>query len=173
MTTCDYAWLRLQTASSLSLFSDLDEFIGGAEGATFLRRSLLTTDQLREVWRLASGGVSKPKLDKSDWLVACKIVAVVQQKGGEPNLLAAVGPGAVNGLADFGYGQEPDIEGGELPLEVSASSIRVTVSNPTTFGSGLGKHTRYNVVTSTSLEQVCASVSVYNRAVANCSVLFC
>jgi hypothetical protein len=52
----------------------------------FLRRSTLPTDQLREVWRLASGGTSKAKLEKNDWLVACKLVAAIQSKGGEPNI---------------------------------------------------------------------------------------
>lgn len=131
--------------------SNSDSIIGGAEGATFLRRSGLTTEQLREVWRLASGGVSKPQLDKNDWLVACKVVAAVQGKGGEPNLLAVVGPQADVGFADFGYGHEPAVDA-ELPVDISAAAIKVTVSNPSSFGSGLAKHTRYNVATSTSLE---------------------
>ena len=104
--------------------SNSDGVIGGAEGATFLRRSGLTTEQLREVWRLASGGVSKPQLDKNDWLVACKVVAAVQSKGGEPNILAVVGPQVDAGFADFGYGHEPAIDG-ELPVDIPEASIKV------------------------------------------------
>jgi len=37
------------------LDGDADEAVGGSEGAMFLRRSGLNNDQLREVWRLASG----------------------------------------------------------------------------------------------------------------------
>ena len=65
--------------------------MGGAEGALFLRRSGLTNEQLREVWRLASGGVSKPKLELHDWLVACKLVAAVQHKRVEPNIASVIG----------------------------------------------------------------------------------
>ena len=65
--------------------------MGGAEGALFLRRSGLTNEQLREVWRLASGGVSKQKLELHDWLVACKLVAAVQHKRVEPNIASVIG----------------------------------------------------------------------------------
>lgn len=106
--------------------SNSDSIIGGAEGATFLRRSGLTTEQLREVWRLASGGVSKPQLDKNDWLVACKVVAAVQGKGGEPNLLAVVGPQADVGFADFGYGHEPAVDA-ELPVDIPSAAVKVRV----------------------------------------------
>jgi len=61
--------------------------IGGVEGAGFLRRSGLTNEQLREVWRIASGGVSKLKLEKTDWLVACKLIAAVQVRVGRASLL--------------------------------------------------------------------------------------
>lgn len=53
----------------------------GRPGATFLRRSGLTNDQLREIWRLACGGRSKPQLTKDDWFVAMKLVALVQTTG--------------------------------------------------------------------------------------------
>ena len=37
-----------------------------------------------QVWRLASGGVSKQKLERDDWLVACKLVAAVQVRPHPP-----------------------------------------------------------------------------------------
>ena len=54
------------------LDSDADNEVGGREGAAFLRRSGLSNEQLREIWRLASGGQSKAKLTKDDWYIACK-----------------------------------------------------------------------------------------------------
>jgi PX domain len=131
------------------LDSDADEQLGGAEGAMFLRRSGLTTDQLREVWRLASGGTSKAKLSKEDWLIACKLVAVVQHKGLEPSLVAITGIDPLP-LADFFYDSDANVDVDGL-AEIPAGSIGVRVATPTSFGSGINKHTRYNVITTTSL----------------------
>lgn len=44
-----------------------------------------------QVWRIASGGVSKQKLERDDWLVACKLVAAVQHKGTEPAMSSVIG----------------------------------------------------------------------------------
>ena len=87
--------------------SDNDQQIGGSEGALFLRRSGLTNEQLREVWKLASGGVSKQKLERDDWLVACKLVAGVQHKGSEPNVMSVVGTMEMLPVADFHYDVDP------------------------------------------------------------------
>lgn len=188
--------------------SDADDALGGAEGALFLRRSGLSNEQLREVWRLASGGTSKQKLDRPDWYVACKLVAATQAKGVEPSMMAVVGTEPLP-LADFHYDVDPDVEldaaasevavraggavglcgpglacsarvggGGRprlaphvapasdarppvLPRPASHTlprspppqpeAIRVTVGNPTAYGSGLAKHTRYHVLTNTEL----------------------
>ena len=73
------------------LDNDADEQVGGSEGAMFLRRSGLSNEQLREVWRLASGGTSKQRLSREDWLIACKLVAAVQHKGVEPAVASIVG----------------------------------------------------------------------------------
>jgi hypothetical protein len=89
--------------------SDADDALGGAEGALFLRRSGLTNEQLREVWRLASGGTSKQKLERHDWFVACKLVAATQSKGVEPSMMAVVGTEPLP-LADFHYDADPDVE---------------------------------------------------------------
>lgn len=140
-----YTWL-LQM-----LDSDSDEQLGGAEGAMFLRRSQLTTDQLREVWRLASGGTSKARLTKEDWLIACKLVAAVQHKGLEPSMAAITGVDPLP-IADFHYDNDPDVEAdGAAAAAIPDGAIRVRLLNPTAYGSGLAKHVRYNVVTSTTL----------------------
>lgn len=157
--------LQRYTLLFTMLDHDSDDAVGGAEGAFFLRRSGLTNEQLREVWRLASGGSSKPKLAKDDWLVACKLVAAVQYKGVEPSIAHIAGPAAAAEglpLADFHYDTSAEIEaagaatgtaGAATPREIEAAAIGVRVTNPTSFGSGLSKHTRYNVVTSTTLTQ--------------------
>lgn len=80
-----YTWLFTMVDS------DNDGAVGGSEGALFLRRSGLSNEQLREVWRLASGGVSKQKLELHDWLVACKLIAAVQHKRVEPNIASVIG----------------------------------------------------------------------------------
>lgn len=140
-----YTWL-LQM-----LDSDSDEQLGGAEGAMFLRRSQLTTDQLREVWRLASGGTSKARLTKEDWLIACKLVAAVQHKGLEPSMAAITGVDPLP-IADFHYDNDPDVEAdGATAAAIPDGAIRVRLLNPTAYGTGLSKHVRYNVVTSTTL----------------------
>lgn len=131
------------------LDSDGDEQLGGAEGAMFLRRSGLSTDQLREVWRLASGGTSKAKLTKEDWLIACKLVAVVQHKALEPSVVAITGVDPLP-LADFHYDSDPDVDVEGL-AEIPPGSVGVRVTNPTSFSSGINKHTRYNVITTTTL----------------------
>jgi hypothetical protein len=138
-----YTWLLTM------LDSDADDQLAGAEGAMFLRRSQLNTDQLREVWRLASGGTSKAKLGRDDWLIACKLVAVVQHKGLEPSMSAITGVDPLP-IADFHYDIEPDVAVEGL-AEIPPESIRVRVANPTTYGAGLSKHTRYNVTTNTTL----------------------
>ena len=53
-------------------------------------------------------------------------------------------------MADFGYGTSPDM-GLSGVAEISSAAVRVRVTNPTVYGSGLTKHTRYNVLTSTTL----------------------
>lgn len=86
--------------------TDSDGYIGGTEGAAFIRRARLMNDANREVrgerlgawsreyyltgllwcllaqiWRLASGGKSQEKLNKDCWFVAMKLVALVQSTG--------------------------------------------------------------------------------------------
>uniref|UniRef100_M4B2F9 EF-hand domain-containing protein n=1 Tax=Hyaloperonospora arabidopsidis (strain Emoy2) TaxID=559515 RepID=M4B2F9_HYAAE len=61
--------------------TDADGYIGGIEGAAFVRRARLVNDANREIWRLASGGKSQEKLNKDCWFVAMKLVALVQSTG--------------------------------------------------------------------------------------------
>ncbi|KAF4324892.1 hypothetical protein BBO99_00001846 [Phytophthora kernoviae] len=61
--------------------TDADGYIGGTEGAAFIRRARLMNDANREIWRLSSGGKSQEKLNKDCWFVAMKLVALVQSTG--------------------------------------------------------------------------------------------
>lgn len=136
------------------LDADCDGEIGGGEGASFLRRSGLDDASLSTVWRLASGGTSKAKLTREDFLIACKLVALTQlRNGGELSMLPLLANEPL-GLADFHYDVVPDASLGGAAAgetELPRASIAVSVSNPSTFGSGIDKHTRYNVATITSL----------------------
>lgn len=115
------------------------------------------SDALFEIWRLASGGTSKTKLTREDFFVACKLVAVAQCKGApslEPVVRGLPG-GEELPLADFHYNVVPDMAaiaaGSADSSQIAPSAIKVTVSDPTQYGSGLTKHTRYKVTTTTSL----------------------
>ena len=140
------------TLLHLMLTSDMSGEIGGAEGAAFLMRSGLPKDALHTVWKLASGGKSKARLTKEDFFVACKLVAAAQVEG-----QVSMGPllsGMPLDLADFHYGVTPDGSLGGADGEASefpATAIKITLSNPQSFGSGMDKHTKYQVSTSTSL----------------------
>jgi hypothetical protein len=153
------------------LDSDVDGEIAGGEGAAFLRRSFLEVDALRDVWRLASGGKSKARLNREDFFIACKLVASSQMRGGPPSMDLLVA-GTPLPLADFHYGVTPDASlGGAAAGEAAefpAASIRVTVGSPATFGSGLDKHTRYQVTTTTSLSHFPRKEICVWRCVAPC-----
>lgn len=53
--------------------------------------------------------------------------------------------------ADFHYDVDPDMDSESPTASVPAESITITVTNPTQYGSGLTRHTRYCVVSQTSL----------------------
>jgi len=144
------------------LDTDNDNEVGGAEGASFLRRSGLDTDHLREIWRLASGGTSKLRLNKEDFFIACKLVAVTQVKG-EPDVRSLT-TGESLPLADFHYDLVPEIIGGGTADSVPSGAIKVVVTEPTTYGTGLDKHTKYKVLTTTTLTQFSRKeMSVWRR----------
>jgi len=136
----------------LMLSSDMSGEIGGAEGAAFLMRSGLPKDSLHTVWKLASGGKSKARLTREDFFVACKLVAAAQMEGVVS--MAPILSGMQLDLADFHYGLNPDGSLGGADDEASEfapSTIKIAISNPQSFGSGLDKHTKYQVTTNTSL----------------------
>ncbi|CAE7828947.1 Snx2, partial [Symbiodinium sp. KB8] len=125
----------------------------GKEGAIFLNRSNLSKDQLREIWRIASGGVSKPALDRASWHIALKLIAAAQD-GKEMDVEALQKDDSIGALppADVGINNDPIVESD--PVEpVSKASIRTTVRDPHLEGSGMSKYTAYVVTTSTSLPQ--------------------
>ena len=155
------------------LSSDLSGEIGNTEGASFLLRSGLNREDLHTLWSemknasLDKERKTKGKISREDFFVACKLVGYKQARPEQPIALAAIvdsarlegGGGGGGGvrllLADFHYGVTPDTslggaEGGALP-EFPEASIGITVGNPQTFGSGIDSHTRYQVVTNTSL----------------------
>lgn len=125
---------------------DDDGYVGGKEGAQFLRRSQLPDATLREVWRWACGGVSQQQLDRDSWLVALKLVAC-GQAGYDCTLEALETHQDELELADMNYGIEAQLEHSS-PEPVAPSSIGVTVKDPAVSGSGLQKHVLYTVNTS-------------------------
>ncbi len=146
--------LQRYTLLHTMLDSDMDGEIGGMEGASFLRRSGLDDASLSTVWRLASGGTSKAKLTRDDFLVACKLVALSQSRGGGELTMLPLLANEPIGIADFHYDVAPDSSLGGAAAgetELPRASIGISIGNPTTFGSGMDKHTRFNVTTTTSL----------------------
>lgn len=130
--------------------NDGDDQIAGAEGALFLSRSGLTRDQLREVWRLSCGGVSKPRLNRDNWSIACKIVAQAQTTG-----VCDLGPlleHKPTRLPQFQFDVKPVADQSPLP-PLPPAAIKVQVGTPVSVGSALTKHIEYTVSTSTSLPQ--------------------
>lgn len=90
---------------------DADGFVGGAEGASFLRRANLSNNVNREIWRLACGGKSQNKLSKDNWFIAMKLVGLSQQTGKcklQP-LLAGEGTAYVNAMRYTDTAVEPMI----------------------------------------------------------------
>ena len=79
------AWTAEQAAESDRLFrvaGAVDGEVSGSKGAQFFRRSGLSKLQLREVWRLANGGRSKPSLRRRHFFVALRLIESVQSRGG-------------------------------------------------------------------------------------------
>ncbi|CAK4111312.1 unnamed protein product [Aphanomyces euteiches] len=88
---------------------DGDGFVGGVEGAAFIRRANLPNDANREVWRLASGGKSQDRLGKDSWFVAMKLVALVQSSNKcKMQYLYEANPMNVLPLPDFHLEGPPD-----------------------------------------------------------------
>lgn len=124
--------------------------VKGAEGAAFLRRSDLPDDQLREVWRLASGGKSRRALGLENWFLAMRLIAFAQ-KTGELDLERMVAGTETLRMPEFDVDPDPDLSLGDPTKVVADAAIRVEVGAPTTIGSGLSKHTVFTITTTTSL----------------------
>ncbi|KAG7400801.1 hypothetical protein PHYBOEH_004315 [Phytophthora boehmeriae] len=125
--------------------TDADGYIGGTEGAAFIRRARLMNDANREIWRLASGGKSQEKLNKDCWFVAMKLVALVQSTG--KCQMQSLYSGEPLPLADFQLEQPVD---NVLPEETTPEfkrSFEVSVSTPVIVGSGYSRYTQYVIST--------------------------
>ncbi|KAG6969565.1 hypothetical protein JG688_00005259 [Phytophthora aleatoria] len=125
--------------------TDADGYIGGTEGAAFIRRARLMNDANREIWRLASGGKSQEKLHKDCWFVAMKLVALVQSTG--KCQMQSLYSGDPLPLADFQLEQPVD---NVLPEETAPDferSFVVSVSTPVVVGSGYSRYTQYVIST--------------------------
>lgn len=92
--------------------------VEGRDGALFLRLSGLPLEKLRDIWRIACGGTSKPALNLADWCVACRLVALCQNDPGVEVSMESLRAWKGIELADFGLGDEPNIE--PPPTEVIA-----------------------------------------------------
>ncbi|ETW05604.1 hypothetical protein H310_03342 [Aphanomyces invadans] len=131
---------------------DGDGFVGGTEGAAFIRRAALPNDANREVWRLASGGKSQDRLGKDCWFVAMKLVALVQSTGKcKMQYLYEVNPMNTLPLPDFHLEGPPD---NVIPNDIDAAALsmqekqfKVAVSSPIVVGSSYNRFTQYVVST--------------------------
>jgi len=73
--------------------------------------------------------------------------------------------------ADFHYDVDPDLDSESPTATVPQESVTLSVSNPTQYGSGLARHTRYCVASQTTLahfprkgeQPTCASRAVLPR----------
>ncbi|GLD95246.1 hypothetical protein PINS_up003890 [Pythium insidiosum] len=142
--------------------ADADGFIGGTEGAAFIRRARLLNDANREIWRLASGGRSQERLNKDCWFIAMKLVALVQHSG--KCQMQPLYAGESLPLADFKLESPPDnVVTEDIGLETRRSFV-VTVSTPIVVGSGYTRYTQYVISTKTnSLHFPCQAAQVKRR----------
>ncbi|RLN46590.1 hypothetical protein BBJ29_005687 [Phytophthora kernoviae] len=138
--------------------TDADGYIGGTEGAAFIRRARLMNDANREIWRLSSGGKSQEKLNKDCWFVAMKLVALVQSTG--KCQMQSLYSGEPLPLADFQLEQPVD---NVLPEEATPEfkrSFEVSVSTPVIVGSGyssvLQKFERISMLRNFEQNEVCS-----------------
>ncbi|KAG2780883.1 hypothetical protein PC129_g8396 [Phytophthora cactorum] len=142
--------------------TDADGYIGGTEGAAFIRRARLMNDANREIWRLASGGKSQEKLNKDCWFVAMKLVALVQSTG--KCQMQSLYSGDPLPLADFQLEQPVD---NVLPEETAPDferSFVVSVSTPVVVGSGYSRYTQYVISTKTNCSHFpCTTAQVKRR----------
>ncbi|TYZ57211.1 hypothetical protein PybrP1_011161 [[Pythium] brassicae (nom. inval.)] len=142
--------------------TDSDGYIGGAEGAAFIRRARLLNDANREIWRLASGGKSQEKLNKDCWFVAMKLVALVQSTG--KCQMQSLYAGDALPLADFQFDCPPDNVLPEESVPDFKRSFVVSVSTPVVVGSGYTRYTQYVISTKTNSRLFpCASAQVKRR----------
>jgi len=131
-----------------------DGSVSGPQGATFLRRSGLGEEVLRDVWRLASGERSKPALGRDDWMVACRLVAMAQA-GELPLRRAALFSDQRHlPLPDFRlFGRPPDFVSSDAP-SLSPNVCRVEVTSPARVGSGMGRHIEYTITTHANVDHL-------------------
>lgn len=136
--------------------SNDDGVIEGALGAAFLRRSKLSDETLREVWRLACGGKSRPSMTREAWFLAMKMVAMAQQSdlGECPSLEDLAGESVLyTATPNFGFGIEHVVEKTN-ENRISPDDARIRVQNPSTQSSAMGirGHTMYEIFTKTTLK---------------------
>ncbi|KAG7393208.1 hypothetical protein PHYPSEUDO_011213 [Phytophthora pseudosyringae] len=147
--------------------TDSDGYIGGTEGAAFIRRARLLNDANREIWRLASGGKSQEKLNKDCWFVAMKLVALVQSTG--KCQMQSLYSGEPQPLADFQLEQPVD---NVLPEEAAPDferSFVVSVSTPVIVGSGYSRYTHWGFHSNV----LCLWFVIAAREQTNCSHFPC
>ena len=136
--------------------SNDDGVIEGALGASFLRRSELSDETLREVWRLACGGKSKPSMTREPWFLAMKMIAMAQQSDSRkcPSLEdLSNGDTMYVQAPNFGFGIERVVM--NVPQSrISPEDARIRVQNPSTQSSAMGirGHTLYEIFTKTNLK---------------------
>lgn len=130
--------------------SNEDGIVEGAVGASFLRRSNLSDQVLRDVWRLACGGNSKPSMTRDLWFIALKLVALAQTIDPEPPTVEPLINNRILPLPFFGFKKCRIVETIRGPI-IPEEAITIKLSNPITRGAGVMKYTVYDTKTETTL----------------------
>lgn len=129
---------------------DCDARITGMEGSAFLTRSGLPRQTLKEIWRIACGGTSEPTLNLEQWVLACKLVALTQNKGNyDIQMLLHDAPRLP--LPQFGLTHD-HTEMYEALTRSESDFVHVDVTGWTLVGEGFAQHTRFTVHFSTNIK---------------------
>jgi len=158
--------------------SDEDGYIRGPEGAVFLRRASISDDILREVWRHACGGSSRPCLGMEEWFLALKLVALAQYRPQEHVDIQNVSESEIESMKDPKFLPLPNF--GIQPLHALKTNLGpvghmypkseclVSINKVETIGTGMSKFTLYTLTVRSSLPYSPRPISVVKRRYSDC-----
>lgn len=170
--TCDY----IEDSGSNGAVCTGDEnqvlLIHGGVASTLFKRSGLSNQDLRAIWKLACGGSSKSKLSADEFFLACKMISLAQRyfltmesssTGDDNNNITN---GTSSPITSYTPSLDPLVLHHYIPCSIDFNLVSLTpdttvckepsaddslctvqVLNPTDEGFGLYKHTLYTVET--------------------------